>query len=228
MIRLILLFVVLALPVRADFVLNNLRMTLYHELAHAVIDQHEVPLFGPEETAADTFALVLANRLHGEDEMTAMVQDMVAVYRADAARALFDPWAEYMPTPQRLAYAICLYYGQNPEVRRPLALAMGLRPDERRPCVERAASVTAAWGPVLDRIAPSEPTDSLRPARLGKALRLLGKDIARVNRTIALPRPIPVQTEACGEDNAFYYHFDERIVFCHEMVTTLRRRARDQ
>lgn len=228
MIRLAILLLLLAAPARAEFVLSNLRMTLYHELGHAVIDQHDIALFGPEETAADTFALVLADRLHSETEMRRLMIDATRLSRIDAQSGFFDVWDEYMPRAQRLAYAICIYYGLNPDLRGQTARVLGMAPEQSDRCEDRGAAVRAAWTPILDRIAPTGPTRSLRPAATGKALRILGKDIDRLNRHITLPRAVPVEYEACGEDNAFYFHWDERIVFCSEMVEALRRHERDQ
>ena len=227
MLRLLFCLLVLAVPARADFVLSNLRMTLYHELGHAVIDQMNVPMFGPEENAADSFALVLANRLHSEAEMAVLIRDMTTLGRIEAGQELFDPWDEYMPGAQRMSRAICLYHGMNPTARAPLARALGMPSFMADECAEQSAVIQRAWGRILDAAAPppGSQSQSLRPAVKGKALRLLAKDIDRVNAHVRLPRPIPVEWEDCGEDNAYYYHWDERIVFCSEMVDALRENA---
>ena len=216
------LLLALAVPARADFVLNNLRQILYHEVGHAVIDQMEVPLFGPEETAADGFALLLADRLHDEATLRAIVADVVRLARVEAMGELFDPWRDYMPGAQRLAWAICVYYGLRPEARGDHARALGLPPGRAPDCETAGQRVRAAWNPILARMhrAPGSPA-ALRPSARGKALRLLAGDIAAVNRVIALPRPVPVSGERCGEDNAFYYHGDERIAFCDELFPAL-------
>ncbi|UWQ18020.1 DUF4344 domain-containing metallopeptidase [Jannaschia sp. M317] len=225
MLRFAVLFCLLATPLRADYVLSNLRLTLYHEVGHAVIDQMQVQPFGPEETAADGFAMLLAHRLHSETELRRMVQDATRLARAEAENLLFDPWDEYMTGPQRLAHAICLYYGLRPDVRGPVARALGMPAESEDACVARAEVVAAAWAPVLARMAPGGGR-SLQPERIGKTLRLLAKDIDRLNGHLTLPRPVPVQVASCGEDNAYYYHGDERILFCTEMLKALRRSAR--
>ena len=209
-------------PVRADFVHNNLRHILYHEIGHAVIDQMAVPLFGPEETAADGFALLLADRLHDEAEMRDIARDLVRLARTEAQGELFDPWRDYMPGAQRLAWAICVYFGLAPERRGDHARALGMPPARAGACTEAGRRVRAAWDPVFARMRPMPGTrPSFRAARRGKALRILAPDIAAVNRTIGLPRPVPVGVEICGEDNAFYYHSDERIAFCEELFPAI-------
>lgn len=211
---------------RADFLSNNLRFTLYHELGHGVIDQLALPVFGTQETAADTFGLVLADRLHSEAEMADLISDMTILARQEAVTELFDPWDEYMPGPQRLARAICLYYGLNPGDRLATARALGMPNTSKRDCADDAVVTRVAWHAVLDRLRPETAGQgALVPGRRGKALRVLAGDIGKVNAVMALPRPVPVIQTACGEDNAFYYPIDERIEFCSEMVDALRARA---
>ncbi|SDZ42516.1 Putative metallopeptidase [Jannaschia faecimaris] len=220
--------VLLAPAARADFVISNLRFTLYHELGHAVIDQLALPVFGPQENAADSFGLVLADRMHSESELARIITDMTALARLEAEEELFDPWDEYMPGAQRLARAICLYYGLNAEARLETARGLGMPTGSKRGCAEDARATKAAWISVLRRLTPSEgaaPVQSLRAAQRGKALRLLAKDIARINATLVLPRAIPVVQVDCGEDNAFYFDIDERIEFCSEMIDALRARS---
>ena len=218
----LLLLLATALPARADFVLNNLRHILYHEVAHAVIDQWEVPLFGPEETAADGFALLAAHRLHGEAAMRQLAEDVVRLARIEAGRDLFDPWSDYMPGAQRTAWAICVYYGLAPDRRLEHARALGLPTARVRPCAEAGDRVRRAWGVVFDAMAEAQDgTRSLRIRSGDPALRAIKADVARLDRLVHLPRPVPVAVETCGEDNAFYYHHDERIAFCQELLPTL-------
>ncbi|WP_298436657.1 DUF4344 domain-containing metallopeptidase [uncultured Jannaschia sp.] len=218
-----LLLLVFAVPALADPMRSELRMTLYHEVGHAVFDQLELPVYGVEETAADAFALALALRLHSEAEMTQIVTDTTERYRAEAATELFDNWAQYMPSGQRLARAICLFYGGKPVQRGDLARALGMPPDEAERCRSDAADMDAAWAPVLDDLAPAPGVraDSLRLGRGSHRLGALSRDIKRVNRRIALPRPVPVEVEDCGEPNAFYYGEAERIVICTELLDVL-------
>ncbi len=216
-----------ASPARADFVQSNLRFTLFHEVGHAVIDQRQVRLFGPEETAADGFGIYLGHLLLSEGDMAEMISDMTWLARDEADEILFDPWAEYMPGSQRLAWAVCLYYGLAPDDRGPLARALGMPSDSKRACTEAGAMLDAAWRPILAELAPETPNaaPTFRADRSSKALRLLAKDIDAVNQAIQLPRPVPVVAERCGEDNAYYYHIDERIAFCDEMTDALLLRA---
>ena len=42
------------------YVQSNLEFTLLHELAHAVIELHDIPVLGGQEQAADQIALMLS------------------------------------------------------------------------------------------------------------------------------------------------------------------------
>lgn len=72
---------------------DNLRFTLWHEMAHALVDQLRLPVFGPEENAADSFAPVYADRTTAEAELQVLIVDLVRLGRAEAAEEMFDPWA---------------------------------------------------------------------------------------------------------------------------------------
>jgi hypothetical protein len=186
-----------------------------------VIDQYDVALYGPEEIAADGFALVLADHLLDESELAATVRAVTALAREETALEVFDPWGDYMPGGQRLAHWICLYYGLRPESRGPLARALGM-PEHRAPaCAGQARAVRAAWAPVMAEMTDRKGVGRLRPGG-GKTLRLLAKDVARIDRMIRLRRDLPVVEEGCGEDNAYYYRYDEKIAFCAEMLDALR------
>lgn len=219
---------ILSLPgsARADLVRDNLRFTLYHELGHAVIDQLRVPMLGPEETAADGFALVLADRLHDEAEMWSLVTSVTAHARAQAVGAI-DPWSPYMAEGQRIAWTICVWYGLGPALRGNRARALGLPPEAEYQCVADARRLRAGWIAILRRLeATGSKGGSLRSRGGGKALVLLRDDIARLREEVALPRETPVTQEPCGEDNAFYYQNEDRIVICDEMVEALQAAAR--
>ena len=122
---------VLASAARADYVASNLRFTLYHELGHAVIDQLALPVFGTQENAADSFAMVLADRLLSDAQMTVLIFDVTALARHETPTEQFDPWDEYMPGAQRLARAICLWFGLSPADRLETARALECPPDPR-------------------------------------------------------------------------------------------------
>ena len=211
-----------ASPVHADFALNNLRHILFHEIGHAVIDQMEVAISGPEETAADGFAMVLADRLLDEGALRAQVSDVVRLARIEAEGEVFDPWHDYMPGAQRLAWAICVYYGLAPEARGDHARALGMPPWRAPACAEAGRRVRDAWAPTFETMRGAVGTAAtFRSGARAKVLRLLAPDVEAVNRVIALPRPVPIGVEHCGEDNAFYYHDDERIAFCAELFPSL-------
>lgn len=206
----------------ADPVRDNLRFTLYHAVGHAVIDQMRVPMLGSEETAADGFALVLADRLHDEAEMAEMIASLTALARMQAVAAI-DPWSLYMADGQRIAWRICLWFGLEPAARGDLARALGLPREAHHSCTTEARRLRAGSAPILARAEPGmRAKPRLVPKGGGKALTILADDVLRLQCKVALPQPTPVTQESCGEDNAFYYHEQDRIVICDKLVEALQ------
>jgi hypothetical protein len=208
-----------AAPAQAGDALGNLRFTLFHELGHAVIDQYEVALFGPEEIAADGFGLLLGDRLLTTEESDAMMRAVISQARAWALPRA-PTWSDYLPDGQRLAWKLCVWYGLDPDAHGPLARALGMPSDREDRCAEAGDHVARAWKPILAGI-EAGPGPALTRLGDGKALRMLEGDMATVNAAISLPRPVSVEVEPCGEDNAFYYPLEERIVFCAELTDAL-------
>jgi hypothetical protein len=217
------------------FVESNISETLYHELGHALIDQLDLPVFGPEEFAADFFAIVLINRLHDEETVVRMAYDIAAAYDAGAvkeARHAQDlaMWDVHGIDGQRYYNLACHMYGANPEERDDVANELGL-PDERAETCEDEYALTArAWGQVLDRVAEGAPGQSLEIDWVldenSHLARYVASEVERINAIMALPETITVSVIPCGEVNAFYDPGPREITICTEMGDYLARLAK--
>ncbi len=108
-----------------DFVLGNIVFALLHEFAHAVIEEHDIPVLGNSEDAADTLAAITMIRRD-----MARTEDRYALRRwllmaADANRILWQRGIEldnpivflarHPLTVQRAARVTCLIYGSDTE-----------------------------------------------------------------------------------------------------------------
>jgi Putative metallopeptidase len=136
-----------------EFMLGNTLFTLSHELGHAVISLFELPMLGPEEDAADTFATLAL--LHVGNNLT---QNVVV----DAARGLmrlaerdaslgqppvfFD---EHRLDQQRAYQIVCLMVGSNPQRFRELSERAKLTAEQQETCVDVHAQAQTAWSRVL-------------------------------------------------------------------------------
>lgn len=208
------------------FVASNIRETIYHELAHLLIDQLELPVFGPEEFAADLFATVMINRLHAEEAIVAITYDVAAAYDAGATKendrgAGPAMWGVHGTDRQRYYNFVCMMYGANPDERDDIARELGL-PDERaETCEEEYALTARAWGQVLDQIAENAPGASMKMDWVldpdSPLARFVEAEMAGLNEIMTLPRETSVSVIPCEEINAYYDPGPPEILICTEL-----------
>ncbi|HFQ15935.1 MAG TPA: hypothetical protein ENK41_06215 [Rhodobacteraceae bacterium] len=203
------------------FIESNVLETLYHEMAHALIDTMNLPVFGPEEFAADFFAAILLDRVHDDDTTRQLVADVQASYRYDAAQGRGVAWDEHGSAMQRYYNLACLYYGADPDGRKSALQAFQLPDDRAVRCAEEYEQANFAWGGVLDELAEAAPGNSItldwildKNAHL---TRYVTKEVAALNRMIVLPTPIVVSVIPCGEVNAYYDPEKLEIIICTEL-----------
>ncbi|WP_421703247.1 DUF4344 domain-containing metallopeptidase [Aliiroseovarius sp.] len=217
---------------RQRFVQSNIIETLYHELGHAVIDIMDLPVFGPEEFAADVFSVILMNRLHDEDKAIRLAYDAAGAYSEDAERAeargeRYAEWDVHGSNLQRYYNLVCLFYGAKPDERADLAEELGL-PDQRaRTCADEFELANRSWGGVLDDLAADAPGNSIKMdwmLREDDALTVFIKgEVDRLNQVMVLPEDLAVSVIPCDEVNAFYDPGKREIIMCTEYATHLGR-----
>lgn len=115
------------------YVVSNLRFTLLHEIAHAVIDEHSVPVLGGQEQAADQVAIMLllmlgeplmalekgrSERINREllEELLAISSEWYIEWQQaiDANNVVY--WDEHPLPIQRFYDVTCLAYGSQPDL----------------------------------------------------------------------------------------------------------------
>ena len=240
-----LLLVCLALPAGAQemtktqraemlrFAHNNSLFVLYHEVAHLLFDQLELPVLGREEDAADNVATwILLNK-----NTPASRQALI-----DAAQGWFysgvaynsggyesDFAAGYSLDKQRAYQIVCLMVGKDRAAFRPLANKYEILPDRQDSCGLDYEMIDRSWtGLFAARQSIEKPatvTVSYRHAS-GKlrgavdALRRSGmlENVAEELRALPLPRPVRFTARRCGEANAFYDSDAIEVIFCYELM----------
>ncbi|MGR3362765.1 MAG: DUF4344 domain-containing metallopeptidase [Maritimibacter harenae] len=217
------------------YVEANVTETLYHELAHALIDILELPIYGPEEFAADTFATVLMNRLHDDTSVQRMAGDVARNYWlfAEGAGKHRDDlalWDVHAPDLQRYYNFACLMYGADPDTRDDLVDIFGLPEARADTCEEEYALAARSWNEVLDGLATDAPGSSFRLDWVtdedSHLTRFVGREVARLNTAFVLPETINVSIIPCGESNAFYDPDLLEIQICTELGAELAAMAR--
>ncbi len=103
---------------RLDIVNSNLRFIIYHEVAHALIDIYKLPILGREESAADTFAiLMMLNDSNANNsnyiEHVIKFYDTVREDKYVSTNSRVSYWDEHMFFAQTYYDMICLAYGKD-------------------------------------------------------------------------------------------------------------------
>jgi len=219
---------------RQRFIESNVIETLYHELGHAVIDILELPVFGPEEFAADTFSVILMNRLHDENNAIRLAYDAAAAYSTDAERDAargyeLAEWDVHGTGRQRYFNLVCLFYGAKPDEREDLALELGLPEARAATCEDEFELANRSWSGVLDKLAQDAPGTSIQMDWVLREdthlVQFVKAEVARLNNAIVLPEKLVVSVIPCGEVNAFYDPGPKEIIFCTEFAAHLGRLA---
>lgn len=214
-----------------EFVRANLIWVFYHEVGHALIDVLNLPVLGPEESSADTFAALMIDGLWEE---TAAVEIAIntargfELYDADYKNRGFETsaWDTHGLEMQRYYHLACLMYGADPEGRDHLIADLNLPDDRAGFCADEFLLASDGWRNALQSMTESRNT---------KGLRLLGgrqndptavtieAEIASLNQLYRLPEWIEVRIEPCGEPNAFYYEDSRSVTICTEYADDMLR-----
>lgn len=217
------------------YVEANIAETLYHEMAHALIDILQLPIYGPEEFAADTFSIVMMNRLHDEATVQQMAGDVARNYWlfAEGAGQHRDDlalWDVHAPDLQRYYNFACLMYGADPDMRGDLVEVFDLPEERAETCEEEYDLAERSWHAVLDELATDAPGSSIQLDWVldgdDHLSQFVGGLVAKLNADIVLPQTLNVSVIPCGESNAFYDPGLMEIQICTELGEELANMAR--
>lgn len=100
-----------------EFAVNNTIFYTFHEVAHAFIDLHHLPIVSNEETAADNLAVILT--LEYLPNGYTIIMDSAELFDMfDQAKKKYnedDLWDEHALDSQRFYNVICLTYSKYPK-----------------------------------------------------------------------------------------------------------------
>lgn len=121
--------------------------TVYHEFAHAFINQHEIPILAREEDAADSFANVFLIELmaNGRD-IVESAADLFYFESPDLKELEpADFWGEHSLSIQRFYQGQCHLYGSDPDRYQAVMKDLGVSKQRQELCVEEWGLVVEAW-----------------------------------------------------------------------------------
>jgi hypothetical protein len=147
----------------ADFAINNVTTSLYHEFGHLLIDQFEWPLLGREENAADTIMTMIL--LDDGEGSAAIAADAVRGYMLASRRygetlpENHDFKGEHELEVQRGFLMACVLVGSDRDTYEDLAAEIGLSDNRTESCREDARLAERSWGALKDRLSTSDRDD---------------------------------------------------------------------
>ncbi|NJM47192.1 MAG: hypothetical protein HC860_14350 [Alkalinema sp. RU_4_3] len=124
--------------------LNAAVFTFYHELAHMLIHEMDLPIVGKEEDVADQFsALLLSNAGDGgKGAILAAAQWFGSSQSPESREKYMD---EHSLNEQRAYYLICLLHAQSPGELSGLVKRLGFPPERLQKCKDEYRQIARSW-----------------------------------------------------------------------------------
>jgi len=222
-----------------EFVRTNLVSTFYHELAHALIDIMDLPVYGQEEDAADVFSVVVIERLFDDETALNINSGGAMGFKVDADDRMGKgrewDWAdEHGPDMQRYYNIACLTYGSAPEQRADFAVEMDIPEDRAEICGEEFELAKRSWDPIIEQLEDAKTGEhirfrqSARTALQQRAAEVIEAEVKLVNDKFNLPKHLRVTVKRCSRGSnmyAFYSPNRHKITVCTNYIDELYRTA---
>lgn len=130
-----------------DASLDSVMHTLFHELAHALIFMHDIPVLGKEEDAADGLANILLIEFFDEGaEIAISAADLFDLESEDIVEfEEADFWGEHSLDLQRYFSTLCYVYGSEPSKYATLIQDSGFSEQRAEHCISDYANSLRSW-----------------------------------------------------------------------------------
>jgi hypothetical protein len=230
-----------------DFVVGNVEFLLVHEIAHFLIDEKEVPIIGPQESAADyiaTLALIREDPLDPAQTDRAMrflratADAFAESWRTGAAVGADVPyWGAHALSIQRYYQIVCLLYGSDPQAFASEAEEAALPVARAQDCIAEYARADAAMAWLLanyGRLPDDDPGAAIEivygdaPTRTSaavlreiRAIELFERVTERLRMRFMLERPFTLSIRSCRQPQAAWLPAERELVICYELVDAL-------
>jgi hypothetical protein len=130
-----------------EFTGNTLFHVIFHEMAHALIEQYDLPIVGKEEDAADGLADVLLIRFFEQgDDIVISAADLFYMNSVHQGRLKKeDHWAEHGTQLQRYYTRACHAYGSNPSKHISLKRRVEFSDERAERCIMQYRELERSW-----------------------------------------------------------------------------------
>ena len=132
--------------------MDALMHTIFHELAHALIFQYELPVLGKEEDAADGLASVLLiEYLEEGQEIVITAADLFDLESQDIKEYKDeDYWGEHSLDIQRYYSSMCHVYGSAPIEYKQIKTNEDFSKEKAENCIDDYDNLVNSWLTLLD------------------------------------------------------------------------------
>ncbi|MAM63496.1 DUF4344 domain-containing metallopeptidase [Maritimibacter sp. UBA3975] len=218
---------------------QSLEFVAYHEIAHLLIHEFDLPVLGWEEDAADTLAVAL---LVGNEDgdtyatLTAAIQEWSMATNDPSTLTNEQFYDEHSLNLQRAYHATCLLIGRNAERYAPIAEMMDMPMERREKCEWISKRALDSWRTVLEphllaadmardggditiEYAAPDPGLNEMMALMLRDMRFLEKIAPLVTENFNLPREIQFAAGDCGFPGAFFQADPGLVAICYEMAS---------
>ncbi len=217
------------------FALNNSIYVLYHEIAHLLISELDIPILGREENAADNFATLILLRAETEQTNNVLIDSALGwflssentdteVYSDD------ELYGEHNLDIQRAFQIVCLMVGKDSDVFGEIADEVGLDIDRQIDCEDDYKQAEKSWDRVLTPYVNENPDNVKINIRYDRGYGLVSAGnllrdnqffesaVDNILRKYKLPSQPNMRSKECHEANAYYDNWTGEILFCYELV----------
>ncbi len=226
------------------FVIGNVVFVMLHELAHAMVADLAIPMLGPEEDAADYFAIVellhLATTFSHRVLVDAAEGWFLSHRRNQFEREPLYFHDEHGLDKQRAYKIVCIMVGSDPIKFKDLARDSKLPEGRQRSCRNDYDKAVSGWNLVLEahRRSARQPKAEIevnygsgngKYDMLAEAMRSLHLlEIADgISDELAWPRPLALEMKSCGYINAAWFAQTRKVIVCYELVDDFMHLYRD-
>ncbi|MDB5507185.1 MAG: hypothetical protein JWR75_1823 [Devosia sp.] len=218
-----------------EWAANNALWVLYHELAHLLVDQLDLPVLGKEEDAADNMASWTLLKKGTPEAIQALAdaargwQLSGAAYGDDFVKE--DFYDSHSLNQQRTFQIVCLMVGADEESFGKVAKAYAMDNNRQYSCRFDYEQVAASFDAVLaphwaknsrgTRVVIEYNTSAGRLAAAAEAFQNSGvfeAVAAELETQYSIPGIVNFRAKRCGEENAFYDPNLVEIIFCYELM----------
>ncbi|MEM1299991.1 MAG: DUF4344 domain-containing metallopeptidase [Pseudomonadota bacterium] len=212
-------------------VLSNAENTLWHEAAHLLVTELELPVVGQEEDAADGFATLMMMEDESEDRVESLLdvaELWIVSHERDEAEGL-EPayYGEHDLDAQRGLRVICFLAGESPDRAGALLDAWGVPGDRAESCEFDFALALDSWDALLDpHLRGGAPGQSItihygtggRWESLLRETEMLEYVAETLDARFVLPEGLVIEAISCDEPTAFWDPEERRAVLCYELM----------